>query len=73
MASQMFSPVMEEMPIETLKEEMVAMVQEEMPFRTMIEELAPPPPASAMEEMEEEPKEVVGLPSGPAQQEETIK
>jgi hypothetical protein len=72
MAQQMFAPVMEEMPIETLKEEMVAMVQEEMPFMTMIEELAPPPPASAMEEMEEEPKEVVSLPSGPAQQEETI-
>ena len=72
MASQMFAPVMEEMPIETLKEEMVAMVQEEVPFMTMIEELAPPPPASAMEEMEEEPKEVVSLPSGPAQQEETI-
>ena len=70
MASQMFSPVMEEMPIETLKEEMVAMVQEEMPFMTMIEELAPPPPASAMEEMEEEPKEVISLPPGPAQQEE---
>jgi hypothetical protein len=70
MAAQMFAPVMEEMPIETLKEEMVAMVQEEMPFMTMIEELAPPPPASAMEEMEEEPKEVISLPSGPAQQEE---
>ena len=70
MATQMFAPVMEEMPIETLKEEMVAMVQEEMPFMTMIEELAPPPPASAMEEMEEEPKEVISLPPGPAQQEE---
>ena len=29
---------MEEMPIETLKEEMVAMVQEEMPFMEMMEE-----------------------------------
>ena len=44
MATQMFAPVMEEMPIETLKEEMVAMVQEEMPFMAMMEELAPPPP-----------------------------
>ena len=70
MAQQMFAPVMEEMPIETLKEEMVAMVQEEVPFMEMIEELAPPPPASAMEEMEEEPKEIISLPSGPAQQEE---
>ena len=72
MVQEEFSSVFEEMPIETLKEEMVAMVQEEVPFMTMIEELAPPPPASAMEEMEEEPKEVVSLPSGPAQQEETI-
>lgn len=70
MVQEMFSSVMEETPIETLKEEMVAMVQEEMPFMTMMEELAPPPPASAMEEMEEEPKEVVSLPPGPAQQEE---
>ena len=72
MVQEMFSSVMEEMPIETLKEEMIAMVQEEVPFMEMIEELAPPPPASAMEEMEEEPKEVISLPSGPAQQEETI-
>ena len=70
MAQQMFAPVMEEMPIETLKEEMVAMVQEEMPFMAMMEELAPPPPPSAMEEMEEEPKEIISLPPGPAQQEE---
>ena len=70
MAQQMFAPVMEEMPIETLKEEMVAMVQEEMPFMSMMEELAPPPPPSAMEEMEEEPKEIISLPPGPAQQEE---
>ncbi len=37
-AQEMFAPVMEEMPIETLKEEMVAMVQEEMPFMEMMEE-----------------------------------
>jgi hypothetical protein len=35
---------LEEKPIETLKEEMVAMVQEEMPFMTMMEELTPPNP-----------------------------
>ena len=55
-AQEMFSPVMEAMPIETLKEEMVAMVQEEeMSFMEVMEELAPPPPPmELMEEMKEE-------------------
>ena len=77
MVQETFSSVMQEMPIETLKEEMVAMVQEEMPFMEMIEELSPPPPASAMEELKEEPKEMASLPTGPKEegpmQEETIK
>ena len=51
----MFAPVMEAMPIETLKEEMVAMVQEEMPFMEIMEELSPPPlPMEEPEEMKEE-------------------
>ena len=54
MAQEKFSSVMEAMPIETLKEEMVAMVQEEMPFMTMMEELSPPskmePPVEKMKE-----------------------
>jgi len=66
MASQMFAPVMEEMPIETLKEEMVAMVQEEMPFMAMMEELAPPPPPmEMMEEMEEEEPPMMTMRPGP--------
>jgi len=72
MVQEMFAPVMQEMPIETLKEEMVAMVQEEMPFMEMIEELSPPPPASAMEEMKEESKEVVSLPPGPREEGPTM-
>ena len=70
MAQEMFAPVMEEMPIETLKEEMVAMVQEEMPFMEMMEELAPPP-MEMMEEMkEEEPKPMA---TGPMIEEEAPK
>ena len=43
MVQEEFSSVFEEMPIETLKEEMVAMVQEEeMPFMEIMEEMAPP-------------------------------
>ena len=65
-AQEMFAPVMEEMPIETLKEEMVAMVQEEMPFMEMMEEVAPGP---TMEEPpEEEPK---AMSAGPMIEEET--
>ncbi len=67
-AQEMFAPVMEEMPIETLKEEMVAMVQEEMPFMEMMEEVAPGP---TMEEPpEEEPK---AMSAGPMIEEEPKK
>ena len=70
-AQEMFSPVMEAMPIETLKEEMVAMVQEEMPFMEMMEELAPPAAMEEPEEMkEEEPK---AMSAGPMIKEETTK
>ena len=70
MAQQMFAPVMEEMPIETLKEEMVAMVQEEMPFMAMMEELAPPPPPmEMMEEMEEEEPPMMTVRPGPMMEE----
>ena len=65
-AQAMFAPIMEEMPIETLKEEMVAMVQEEMPFMEMMEEMSTP-----MEEPpEEEPK---AMSAGPMIEEETNK
>ena len=67
-AQEMFAPVMEEMPIETLKEEMVAMVQEEMPFMEMMEEVAPEP---TMEKPpEEEPK---AMSTSPMIEEETTK
>jgi len=65
MVQQTFGSVMEEKPIETLKEEMIAMVQEEMPFMEMMEELSPPP----MEEPpEEEPK---AMSAGPMIEEES--
>ena len=65
MESPMTAKIIEEMPIETLKEEMVAMVQEEMPFMEMMEELTPP---AAMEEPpEEEPK---AMSAGPMIEEE---
>ena len=70
MVQEMFAPVMEEMPIETLKEEMVAMVQEEMPFMEMMEELAPPP-MEMMEEMKEE--EPTPIATGPMIEEEAPK
>jgi len=67
-AQEMFAPVMEEMPIETLKEEMVAMVQEEMPFMEMMKEVAPGP---TMEEPPgEEPK---AMSAGSIIEEETTK
>jgi len=70
-AQEMFAPVMEAMPIETLKEEMVAMVQEEMPFMEIMEELAPPAAMEEPEEMkEEEPK---AMSAGPMIEEETTK
>ena len=71
MAQEMFAPIMEEMPIETLKEEMVAMVQEEMPFMEMMEELSPPEPTEMMEEMKEE--EPTPIATGPVMEEETTK
>jgi len=60
MVQEIFNSVMEEMPIETLKEEMVAMVQEEeMPFNAMMEEVSTP----TMEEPpEEEPQTMKGSP-----------
>jgi len=71
MAQEMFAPIMEEMPIETLKEEMVAMVQEEMPFMEMMEELSPPEPTEMMEEMKEE--EPTPIATGTVMEEETTK
>jgi hypothetical protein len=66
MESPMTAKIIEEMPIETLKEEMVAMVQEEMPFMEMMEEMSTP-----MEEPpEEEPK---AMSAGPMIEEETTK
>jgi len=50
MVQEKFGSVMEEMPIETLKKEMIAMVQEEMPFMEMMEEVS----TSTMEEPSEE-------------------
>ena len=66
MVQETFNSVMEEMPIETLKEEMVAMVQEEMPFMKIMEEMAPP--NQMMEEMEEEPP-MMTMKSGPMMEE----
>ena len=71
MAQAMFAPVMEAMPIETLKEEMVAMVQEEMPFMEIIEELSPPAAMEEPQEMkEEEPK---AMSTGPMIEEKPAK
>jgi hypothetical protein len=57
MVQETFSSVLEEKPIETLKEEIVSMVQEEMPFMQIMEEVAPPakmettkPPIEKMKE-----------------------
>ena len=71
MVQEMFAPVMEEMPIETLKEEMVAMVQEEeMSFMEVMEELAPPPPPmELMEEMKEEEPPTMAMKPGPMMEE----
>jgi hypothetical protein len=75
MVQEMFAPVMEEMPIETLKEEMVAMVQEEeMSFMEVMEELAPPPPPmELMEEMKEEEPPTMVMKPGPMMEEEAPK
>tara|TARA_Y100001963_G_scaffold9755_1_gene12452 strand:+ start:419 stop:2206 length:1788 start_codon:yes stop_codon:yes gene_type:complete len=67
MVQETFSSVMEEMPIETLKEEMVAMVQEEMPFMEIMEEMAPP--NQMMEEMEEEEPPMMTMRPGPMMEE----
>ena len=71
MVQEMFAPVMEEMPIETLKEEMVAMVQEEeMSFMEVMEELAPPPPPMELiEEMKEEEPPTMAMKPGPMMEE----
>ena len=66
MESPMTAKIIEEMPIETLKEEMVAMVQEEMPFMEIMEEMSTP-----MEEPpEEEPK---AMSAGPMIEEKPAK
>jgi len=54
MVQKTFGSAMEEKPIETLKEEMIAMVKEEMPFMEMMEEVSTPPSMEAPPE--EEPK-----------------
>ena len=58
MESPMTAKIIEAMPIETLKEEMVAMVKEEMPFMEMMEEMSTP----VEESPEEEPKEIAAGP-----------
>jgi hypothetical protein len=73
MVEEMFAPVMEEMPIETLKEEMVAMVQEEMPFMEIMEELTPPSAPMEMEEMKEEEPPTMVMKPGPMMEEKTPK
>ena len=66
MIQEEFSSVFEEMPIETLKEEMIAMVQEEMPFMEIMEEMTPsPPPMEMIEEMEEEEPPMMTMRPGP--------
>ena len=66
MESPMTAKIIKEIPIETLKKEMVAMVKEEMPFMEMIEAVSTP-----MEEPpEEEPK---AMSAGPMIEEETTK
>ena len=61
---------MEEMPIETLKEEMVAMVQEEMPFmEIMMEDGTTSTTMEMMEEMEEEEPPMMTVRPGPMMEE----
>ena len=60
MESPMTAKIMEAIPIETLKEEMVAMVKEEMPFMEMIEAVSTPSkeePKAKVEEAATEKKE----------------
>ena len=89
MVQETFSSVLEEKPIETLKEEIVTMVQEEMPFMQIMEAVAPPakmeatkPPIEKMKEevnaKTETPKETLPMVSkketiSPAKKEEAQK
>jgi len=68
MESPMTAKIIEEMPIETLKEEMVAMVKEEMPFMEMIEAVSTPSkeePKAKVEETATEKKEPGNTEPGP--------
>jgi len=63
----MVAAIMEEIPIETLKEEMVAMVKEEMPFMEMIEAVSTPSkkePKAKVEETAAEKQEPSGKEPG---------
>ena len=62
MVQETFSSVLEEKPIETLKEEIVNMVQEEMPFMEIVEEMAP---TAKVETMKEEVHAKTETPKGP--------
>jgi len=67
MESPMVAAIMEEIPIETLKEEMVAMVKEEMPFMEMIEAVSTPSkkePKAKVEETAAEKQEPSGKEPG---------
>jgi hypothetical protein len=68
MESPMVSQIIEEMPIETLKKEMVAMVKEEMPFMEMIEAVSTPSkeePKAKVEETTTEKKAPGNTEPGP--------
>ena len=68
MESPMVAQIMEAMPIETLKEEMVAMVKEEMPFMEMIEAASTPSkeePKAKVEETTTEKKAPGNTEPGP--------
>eukprot|EP00918_Siedleckia_nematoides_P018773 GHVU01040101.1.p1 GENE.GHVU01040101.1~~GHVU01040101.1.p1 ORF type:complete len:535 (+),score=72.69 GHVU01040101.1:1191-2795(+) len=68
MESPMTAKIIEAMPIETLKEEMVAMVKEEMPFMEMIETVSTPSkeePKAKVEETTTEKKTPGNTEPGP--------
>jgi len=68
MESPMTAKIIEAMPIETLKEEMVAMVKEEMPFMEMIEAVSTPSkeePKAKVEETTTEKKTPGNTEPGP--------
>ena len=68
MESPMTAKIIEAMPIETLKEEMVAMVKEEMPFMEMIEAVSTPSkeePKAKVEETTTEKKAPGNTEPGP--------